>query len=162
MDATCSVCNKTVSGRDINYTANAAVICQACLDRGQGPGGALAREYEFDLAENDVIRTLAGPMKFVGVISIVFGILNGIIGLLALGHLQGVLTLGEGIALIAIGGWLASAAGAFRDIVNTEGSDISNLMIALRKLRSAFTLQAWLLGIACAFLGVILLLVIMH
>lgn len=162
MDATCSVCNKTVSGRDINYTSNGSVICQACLDRGQVGGGALVREYEFDLSENDVIRTLAGPMKFVGVLSIVFGILNGIIGFFAINQLPGILKLGEGIALVAIGAWLASAAGAFRDIVNTEGSDIANLMAALRKLRSVFTLQAWLLGITCGLLVVTVLLVIMH
>ncbi len=158
----CSACKKPISGRDINYTANGAMICQECLDKGMLGRSPVAPEYEFDATENEVVSTLAGPMKFVAVVSIVFGVLNGIIGLLAIGHIQGALTLAEGIALIAVGAWLGSAAGSFRDIVTTEGSDISLLMMALKKLRNVYTLQAWLMGIACVLLAVVVFLSIRH
>jgi hypothetical protein len=129
----------------------------------QGSSGAsgdivMPPEYEFGAAENEVISGLAGPMRFVGVLSVIFGCLYLIPALLALGSYMGMLALGEGIALIAIGAWLSSAAGSFRDVVITEGNDVTNLMFALRKLRSVYTLQAWLMGIACVLvaLGVIL------
>ncbi|HEY1813859.1 MAG TPA: hypothetical protein VGG74_16015 [Kofleriaceae bacterium] len=121
---------------------------------------APAREYEFDILENEVIAGLARPMRFVGIISIVFGVLTLIPTFLALGSFAGMLELFEAIALMAIGGWLTGAASSFRDIVNTDGTDISNLMIALRKLRSAFTVQAWIMAIACFFIVIDIVLVL--
>ena len=159
MDGTCWVCHKVVAGSDIKYTADARVICEACLARSQA---VPARGYEFDVGENDVIRRLVGPMRFVGVMSIVFGVLNGIVGLLAITHLQGVITLGEGVALFVIGVWLSSAAGMFENMVNTEGSDIAHLLNAIKKLTNVFTLQGWLLGIACALVALLIILAIAH
>jgi len=121
----------------------------------ESPGDvAPAREYEFDINENEVIGGLATPMRFVGIISIVFGVLTLVPTVLAINSFGGMLMLFEAIALMAIGGWLTGAAGAFRDIVLTEGADISNLMIALRKLRSVYTLQAWIMAIACVFITI--------
>jgi hypothetical protein len=127
----------------------------------ESPGDvAPAREYEFDMNENEVIDGLASPMKLVGIISIVFGVLTLIPAFLSIASFGGMLLLFEAIALLAIGGWLTGAARAFRDIVTTDGSDISNLMIALRKLRSVYTLQAWIMAIACVFVAIDIVLLI--
>ena len=50
--------------------------------------------------------------------------------------------------------------GALGDIVTTQGNDIGNLMFAMRKLKSVYTLQAVLLGLACLLVIVVLFLVI--
>jgi hypothetical protein len=120
-----------------------------------------AANYEFDQTDNDVFSGLSKAMKFVGVISGVLGILQAIGGLLS-GHLQGLLTAGQGFVLILIGGWLVSASGALGDIVTTQGNDIGNLMFAMRKLKSVYTLQAVLLGLACLLVIVLLFVVIGH
>ncbi len=91
-------------------------------------------------------------MRFVGVMSIVFGVLEALFGLVAGINLRGLLTIGQGALLIVIGGWLATAATSLGDISKTQGNDVMNLMYAMRKLKSVFTLQAWLMGIACALL----------
>jgi|HubBroStandDraft_6_1064221.scaffolds.fasta_scaffold1248371_2 hypothetical protein len=122
----------------------------------------MAKEYEFDINENEVIDGLGKPMRFVGYASIVFGLLALIPAFLVFASFQGMLMLFEGISLLAIGGWLLGAANAFRAVVVTEGADISNLMIALRKLRSVYTLQAWLMAIACLFVAIDLVLVFKH
>ncbi|CAN5172136.1 hypothetical protein BH11MYX1_BH11MYX1_57590 [soil metagenome] len=62
------------------------------------------------------------------------------------------LTLGQGGLLVVIGGWLATAATSLGDISKAQGNDAMNLMYAMRKLKSVFTLQAWLMGLACALL----------
>ena len=112
-----------------------------------GGSGTGPREYEFDAQENEVIGGLASAMRFVGVVFIVLGILNSLGGVVGGINLPAMITLGQGVLLIVIGGWLIGGAGSFRDVVTTEGNDISHMMAALRKLRSVFTLQAWVLGI---------------
>jgi hypothetical protein len=123
------------------------------------PGAVSASNYEFDQNDNEVFSGLSKAMKFVGVISGVLGILQAIGGLFS-GHLQGILTAGEGFVMILIGGWLVSASGALGDIVTTQGNDIGNLMFAMRKLKSVYTLQAVLLALACVLVIVVLFLVI--
>jgi hypothetical protein len=73
---------------------------------------------------------------------------------------QGVINIAIGVCMIMVASWLWGAAVSFRMIVVTEGNDITNLMYAIKKLRSVYTLQAWLIGIACALvvLGLVLLL----
>jgi hypothetical protein len=125
------------------------------------PGAVSAANYEFDQNDNEVFSGLSQAMKFVGVISSVLGILQAIGGLIS-GHLQGFLTAGQGFVLVVIGGWLVSASGALGDIVSTQGNDIGNLMFAMRKLKSVYTLQAVLLGLACLLVIVLLFVVIGH
>jgi hypothetical protein len=128
----------------------------------QMPGDVvMPKEYEFDIADSETISGLSGAMKFVGVMSIIFGALELLLGLIALvevGSLQPLVTMALGVVGMVTGGWLWTGGGAFREVVLTEGSDITLLMIGLRKLRSVFTLQAWLIGICCALvvLGVIM------
>jgi hypothetical protein len=104
--------------------------------------------FEFTSNDNEVFRAIASVMKFVGVVGVVFGVLEAISGLANGVTVVGLLTVGQGVAMIAIGGWLASAAGSFRDIAETQGNDIGYLMLAMSKLRSVYTLQAWMIGIA--------------
>jgi hypothetical protein len=109
-------------------------------------------EFEFADNDNDTFRGLASAMRFVGVVSIIFGVLDVIGGLLAGINLRGLLTIGQGVLLVLIGSWLATAATSLADISKTQGNDVMNLMYAMRKLKSVFTLQAWLMGIACVLL----------
>lgn len=75
---------------------------------------------------------------------------------------MGILTIAQGLLVLLVGAWLATAAGSLAAIVSTEGNDILNLMYAMRKLKSVFTLQAWMLGIACALICVSLALTVVH
>lgn len=112
-----------------------------------------AAAYEFDGNDNAVFSGLSGAMKFVGVVSGILGVLQIIGGMYTASKTgwPGLLTVGQGFVMVLIGGWLGSASGALKEIVTTEGNDIGNLMLAMRKLKSVYTLQAWLLGLACAF-----------
>ena len=69
-------------------------------------------------------------MRVVGYVSILFGVVALIPTLLAIASFGGMLLLFESISL----------------------------MIALRKLRSVYTVQAWLMAIACVFVAVDLVL----
>jgi len=118
-----------------------------------------SKEYEFSDGQNVVIRELAQKMQFVSYLLIAVGVLQ--ILTILLGNVAGLI---QGIIGISIGIWTNKAAGAFKQIVQTRGNDISNLMSALRELRKLYTLQYWLwivglvfiaLGIALAILGAI-------
>jgi hypothetical protein len=76
--------------------------------------------------------------------------------------LSGFVTAGQGFVLVVIGGWLVSASGALADVVATEGNDIRNLMFAMKKLKSVYTLQAWLLGIACVLVLFVMIYAMHH
>jgi hypothetical protein len=110
----------------------------------------MPREYEFDAAENEVISGLGGWMGFVGIMNMVFGGIYSLLGLLSLPG--GIVQIAIGICMLIMGAWMWAASRAFKDIVRTEGSDITLLMVALRKLRGVFTLQGVLMIVACAFL----------
>ena len=72
--------------------------------------------------------------------------------------MAGILTVGEGVCMMLIGGWVLGASRSFKDIVTTQGNDITLLMHALRKLRSAYTLQGVLLIVACLLVVVVIFL----
>lgn len=106
------------------------------------------KEYEFGEKQNELVGALAGRMAFVGAMMIVFGILLdvlGLIGILVL-HLAptsgGALTnIVAGATLLCVGFWTRGAAERFQRIVDTEGKDVSNLMIALEELFRIYSLQ---------------------
>lgn len=125
---------------------------------GQRPPGSV--EYEFTPEENMVVTDLSSKMRFVGVISIVFGalvILSGF-GACAAAKQNGVATgLGnviQGVVMIIVGVWTRSAAASFQRIVDTEGNDIGNLMAALGHLRRIYGLQKTLILIALVLIGI--------
>jgi hypothetical protein len=106
-----------------------------------------AKEHEFDISQNEVFSGLAGWMGFVGIMIIIFGSLYCVQGVLNL-TLAGALAfvpIGQGVCLLLIGAWTWSASRSFKQIVTSEGMDITLLMHAMKKLRSVYTLQGILL-----------------
>jgi hypothetical protein len=172
--AACSSCGVEIAGADTLYTSAGQPICQSCNDKADVakalnlPRAAMdvpgavnqlvnAREYEFDGNDNAVIRSLASPMSFVGFISVIFGLLQIVLHVRAMGTLAGFLGIAEGVLLAVAGSWLIPAATSLRAIVDTEGSDITNLMFALKKLRNVYWMQAVLWGLACALVVIIVM-----
>jgi uncharacterized membrane protein len=106
-----------------------------------------AGEYEFTMAQNDIIRALAVKMKFVGFIYVFIGSLGALISLIALfiKPLFGLFYLLLLTPQLLIGIWNISAANSFGQIVYTRGHDIAHLMSAIVSLRKLYTLMFWLL-----------------
>lgn len=113
--------------------------------------------YEFNNTQNQLIRELSEKMRFVGYFLIGLGILVAIGGLISIAR-GGLGNIVQGIVQILIGFWTNKAASAFKQIVDTQGSDIENLMGALGELRKLYTLQYWLYIVAFIFvaLGIVL------
>lgn len=107
-----------------------------------------APEYEFTEKQNDLVGALAAKMTFVGTMMIVFGALLDLIGLVSILLLHHAPTSGvavtnivAGAALFCVGFWTRGAAVRFQQIVDTEGSDVTNLMSALEELFRIYSLQ---------------------
>ena len=111
-------------------------------------------EFEFDVSQNNLLGDLAGKMRFVGLLLLFVGFLNGVAGLIIMfSKLQdGLSSMVVGIILVLIGFWTRQASTSFTQIVETEGHDISNLMIALGELRKLYSLQYWLILAGAALL----------
>jgi hypothetical protein len=103
--------------------------------------------YEFTPAQDDIIRALAGKMKFVGIFYIVASCFVGLAGLVALffSPLIGVFYLVLLTPQLLIGIWTINAAQSFKLVVGTRGRDIPHLMGALTALRKLYALMFWLL-----------------
>ncbi|MGC9525620.1 MAG: hypothetical protein ACP5D7_08795 [Limnospira sp.] len=117
------------------------------------------QQYEFDQSQNELIADLAKKMSFVGYFLIVIGIVGIISGIIALFNYPSVSAnyFINGIVNTIFGVWLNKAASSFKQIVETRGNDIVNLMGALGELRKLFGLIYWLLIIALIFLVIGLL-----
>jgi hypothetical protein len=132
------------------------------VDQNQGDI-VMPKEFEFDINDNEVFDGTSKAMKFVSIVTFIFGLLYVLSGVMSLGRpVAGVINLALGICMIMIASWLWSAAVSFKMIVVTDGNDITNLMYAMRKLRSVYTLQAWLMAIACLLILLALFLLFMH
>jgi disulfide bond formation protein DsbB len=112
--------------------------------------------YEFDARQNELVGTLATRMRWVAYFLLVAGALVGVAGMgsLAEGGILGIIQAGF---MIIIGVWTKRAAAAFDGIVQTEGSDIPNLMAALGELKKLYTMQFWVVALAIGLLVVVLL-----
>lgn len=110
------------------------------------------KTYEFTAAQNQLIRTLAGRMKFVAIFMIVLGAISAISGIATLP--QGIVYIFMAAFYILIGIWTIKAANSFRQIVETKESDISYLMNALNELKKLYTLQYVLVIIAIVFIAI--------
>lgn len=108
--------------------------------------GATQR-YEFGPGQNELIDGLAKKMSWVAWFLLALAVIGAIIGVMTLRD-QGLGNILQGVLLIIVAVWTRRAAAAFQRIVQTEGSDISNLMDALGELKKLYTLQFWLLLIA--------------
>jgi hypothetical protein len=118
-----------------------------------------ARGYEFGPGENQLLRGLAGAMRFVAVFQTIVGALLLVLAVFSLlwGHFGEALGYGiESCLGLVLAGLLLGAAGRFRQVVETQGADIPHLMGALEQLRKFFNLQRVLLIIALVLLGVAL------
>src|SRR5258705_4218811 len=97
----------------------------------------MPKEFEFDINDNEVFDGTSKVMKFVSIATFIFGLVYLLAGVFSLGFLVvGLIRIGIGICMIMTASWLWGAAVSFRMIVVTEGNDITNLMYAVKKLRS--------------------------
>ncbi len=110
-----------------------------------------SQRYEFDQSQNQLVRDLAQKMRFVSYFLIALGVLLIVGGIFNLrrGEIGSIIS---GVVQVIIGFWTNRAATAFQRIVDTQGSDIENLMGALGELRKLYTLQYWLILIAIIFI----------
>ncbi len=101
-------------------------------------------EYEFTTLENQTVDKAATWTKILAIVMIIDGGLA----------LFGCNIIGAAIK-IAIGVYFLNAAKALKAVVDTEGSDVTNMMTALDKIGSAFIVRIWVMVI-----GVCLMLVL--
>ncbi|WP_448573732.1 DUF5362 family protein [Trichothermofontia sp.] len=118
-----------------------------------------SHEFEFDTSQNELFGDLARKMGFVGLLFIALGALTVLGGVF--GGLKSLSNLFVGVLYILIGLWTKNAADSFRRIVDTQGSDIANLMMALGQLRKLYTLQYWAIIISIIFVVLALILAIL-
>lgn len=112
--------------------------------------------YEFDARQNELVGELAKRMLWVAYFLLLAGALVGVVGMGTLTE-RGIFSLIQAGFMIIIGVWTKRAAAAFDGIVQTEGSDIANLMVALGELRKLYTLQFWVIALAIGMLVILLM-----
>jgi hypothetical protein len=118
---------------------------------GASPESVGMREFEFDEAQNSVMVRLSSTMRFVGLVNLIGAVLYGFSGIMRLwmsvtqpsaANVATFLVVGSVSALFYFTGrWTTHAAGSFKHIATTAGSDISNLMTALADLLKLYRLQ---------------------
>jgi hypothetical protein len=122
------------------------------------------QNYEFNESENSVFADVASRMKAVGFFSVFFGSLSIILSTFALIQSKdfrlgssGIGGISQGLFFLLIGIWTRDAGSSFRQIVDSKGNDIRNLMDAIGSLKKLYTLQYWLLVIALVLVAIALL-----
>jgi hypothetical protein len=112
------------------------------------------KQYEFKPAENKIIGQLAFKMQFVGLFLLVMGLIIIAIGVAVVFHAGPIIS---GTLACVVGLWTQRASMSFKNVVQTEGRDITHLMDALDDLRKLYTLQYWLLvlGLLLALAGLL-------
>jgi hypothetical protein len=120
-------------------------------DTGSAGGRKTAEpQYEFKPQENKIIGELAGKMHFVGLFWLAVGVLMIGIGISV--HDAGPIV--SGTLACVIGLWTQRSSVSFKDVVYTEGRDISHLIAALEDLRKLYSLQFWILILGLVFTAV--------
>ena len=124
------------------------------------------QNYEFNESENSIFADVASKMSAVGFFSIFFGLLNISLSLVYLFQIsqsgdsritmQGIGGISQGLVLLLVGSWTKKAGTSFKQIVDSRGQDIRNLMDAMSSLRKLYTLQYWLLVIALVIVAIAL------
>jgi hypothetical protein len=97
-------------------------------------------QFEFHDRENIIFAELAARMQFVGLFTMVIGILVILLG--SVTAQAG--TIISGALYAVIGLWTDRASESFRKIAVTRGKDISHLRSALHDLRKLYTFQFWI------------------
>jgi hypothetical protein len=118
---------------------------------------AAGSAYEFDARQNELVGELAKSMLWMAYFLLLAGAVVGVAGLVTLAE-RGIFSLIPAGFMIIIGVWTKRAAAAFDGIVQTEGSDIVNLMVALEELKNLYTLQFRVIAFAIGILGILFLL----
>jgi UDP-N-acetylmuramyl pentapeptide phosphotransferase/UDP-N-acetylglucosamine-1-phosphate transferase len=108
------------------------------------------RQYEFSDDQNRSIRDLAGRMVWVGTFGLALGAMLAVLGILTLDQL-GVVITPLGLLILPSALWTRRTGGSFQKVVETEGSDIDNVMSAIDDMRKLFTLFYWLALVAIVF-----------
>ena len=107
--------------------------------------------YEFTSQENGVFSDVASSMKFVAILLIILGVINGLSAFI--GNFGGLVA---GVVYLAIGIWTKSAGASIQKIVDTEGNEIAHLMGAMGDLGKLYKFQKWafiVVFVAVAVLG---------
>jgi hypothetical protein len=112
------------------------------------------KQYEFKPGENKIIGQLAFKMHFVGLFLLAMGLIIIAIGVAVVFHVGPIIS---GTLACVVGLWTQRASMSFKNVVQTEGRDITHLMDALDDLRKLYTLQYWLLilGLLLALAGLL-------
>ena len=111
-------------------------------------------EYEFTDAQNQIISQLASKMGWVAMFGLVVGVMIAVLGIFSLGSDgQGLVFLVQSVFVIMIALWTRRAALGFRQVVETTGSDITNVMSALGELKKLYTLHYWLIIVGILVMG---------
>ncbi len=100
-------------------------------------------QYEFSDVENATIAATGSRAKVWSIMAIVSGAFSSLIGVLLLprGGFIALLNLVSGPVTLVMGITILGVAGAFKSIVDTKGNDLGHMMVALKKLNTAYTIQ---------------------
>lgn len=116
--------------------------------------------YEFTEGQNAVIGKTASRTRIWGTLTLMGGVITLLIGLLAaltssqsFGAIAGIVYLLLAAIPIYLGVQFRNAGSALKSVVQTEGSDIEHLMVALGSLSQAFLVQ---LVAAAAWAGLLI------
>lgn len=110
--------------------------------QGPAPGYSPLAQYEFGPHENAVIDRVGSRATFWGIVLIIIGTLLCLATIqVVTGNFSGILNLPMGIVVIVVGVKFLGAGKSFKDVVHTQGNDISNLLRALDNLGSALLIQ---------------------
>ncbi len=115
-------------------------------------------EYDFSDDHKNRFRSLAASLSFVGVSTMLFGVMAGLfsVGAVYAGYAA------NGVALFVLSGvfvatawWTVSAARALSSMVATRGRDIDRLMQTVDQLRRLFGFtRAFIIVVAVGLVGV--------
>ena len=127
----------------------------------------MASEYEFTAEQNATFTRLSKSMNFVGLFFLLAVAIQVIMALVAIvgdpSSIVGLIgpTTINVLLYGALGLWTRNAAKSMAQIVDTEGSDISHLMIGIESLAKLYSLQRALLIFALIIgsIGIIAMLV---
>jgi hypothetical protein len=114
---------------------------------------AVTSQYEFTYSENTIIGNLGSKMSFVGLFMLGIGLFFFGSGLIRWGqsHDLDVGQLFLSLLFIVFGIWTHRAGREFRSVAETQGKDISHLMVALANLLKLYTLIYLLFFVALVF-----------
>jgi hypothetical protein len=110
-------------------------------------------QYEFSLAENQTLARLGSKMSFVGLFMLGIGLfffVSGIVRWVQSRNLEvGLLFLT--LLFMVVGIWTHRGGKEFLKVAETEGNDVSHLMVALANLLKFYTLLYLLFFVALVF-----------